>query len=415
MATILFLSAETMGDALGAIGRSFQPLFAEFGHDLLEINFAKPGAVEQLNASLQRGNISFAFAFVGMGADMKGTTSSGAVLNLWDHYGIPFISLYGDTPAYFFDRHVMPTQFCASMYAFPEHARFRRQLPAIQGLIGTSPPGVMESIPKGSIDFKTKEQGRLLFLKNGNDPDQLVSEWRQALPSAIFLMMMDVADELVRKMPESNGNDIDQQVCRYFDARGLDVSNAVRLRLFFVAQLDDYLRRVKSNLMARVLMDFPIDMYGHNWGHMDFSRKRIRFTPGGDYTQSAALIKNALGMLDMSPNTSLAPHERPLRAFGSYTLCLTNEQEFFTANVRHADEFSFTFDADSLRNLITEVIGNPKRFVELGVQVSEAFRQTFPASRFAELLIEIADVLRFVQRGRPGTLQPYFAWPPQSI
>ena len=415
MATVLFLSGTTMGDALGAIGRSYAPAFAEFGHDLVELNFTQPDAIDHLNSILQQGNVEFAFAFVGMGADMSGTTPTGEAVNLWEHYGIPFISLYGDTPAYFFDRHVMPTDLCASMYAFPEHSELRRQLPKVRGLIGNSPPGVMEPVPKISIDFKQKERGRLLFLKNGNDPDRLVAEWREALPSATFLMLMEVADALVQQMPTSNGSDIDAEVRRYFEGRGLDMSHVVHLRLFFVAQLDDYLRRVKSNLITKVLMDFPVDMYGHNWEHLDFSGKRINFTAGGDYTKSAPMIRSALGMIDMSPNTGRAPHERPLRAFGSYTLCVTNRQEFFGTHIPYADDFSFTFAADAIRARIADVIANPKRYVEMGIAVSEAFRQKFPPSQFFELLLDTAALLRFVRRGRAAPLQPYFVWPPKSV
>jgi hypothetical protein len=404
-----------MGDALGSIGRSFGPLFSEFGHDLAEINFKAEGASKRLNDHLQQSDIAFAFAFVGMGADIHVTSPEGEKLNVWETFKIPFLSLYGDTPAYFFDRHVMPSPWCATLYAFPEHAAFRARLPKAPSIIGVSPPGPMEPVAKKDVDFRKKEQGRLLFLKNGNDPEELVAQWRESLSTNVFLMLMEVAADLVTSMANDNGSNIDERVRRYFESRGLDVEGAIKLRLFFVAQLDDYLRRVKSNLLAKVLMDFPVDMFGHNWSHLDFSNRRIRFTPGGDYTKSAPMIRDALGMIDMSPNTDLAPHERPLRSFGSYTLCLTNRQSFFERNVKFADDFSFRFDAGEISAKVADVIAHPKRYVEVGANAAEDFRQKHPSSRFAELLLDTAATVRLVNGGRPGELQRYFAWPPASL
>jgi hypothetical protein len=156
-------------------------------------------------------------------------------------------------------------------------------------------------------------------------------------------------------------------------------------------------------------------MFGYNWDHLDFSGKRINFTAGGDYTRSAPMILESLGMIDMSPNTTLQPHERPLRAFGMFTLCLTNEQEFFRNNVVGSDAFSFTFDADSIRSKVADVIAHPKRYVEVGIEAAESFRSKFPRLRFAEFLVEIAATLRLAAGPRPAALQPYFAWPPSQL
>ncbi len=415
MATIVFLSGQSMGDALGAIGRSFSQTFEDLGHGLREIGLHNPNWVDELNTAIQTSSVEFVFSFVGMGADIAATTGEGKAVNFWEGLNIPFISLYGDSPAYFFDRHVLPSHLCASMYAFPEHAALRKALPNVRGLIGVSPPGPLDTVSRSSLNFKVKERARLLFLKNGNDPSQLITQWQEALPTAVFLMLMEIAGELVGKLPTSNGDDIDTRVCAYFKGRGLDIDNAVRLRLFFIAQLDDYLRRIKSNLLAKVLMEFPVDMYGHNWEHLDFAGKKINFTAGGDYTRSGSMIRESLGMIDMSPNTSLGAHERPLRAFGAYTLCLTNHQEFFANNVAHAGDFTFSFDAESIRGKVADAIAHPKRYVEIGAEAAEDFRRKYPSSRFAELLLETASTLKFANGGRPGQLQPYFAWPPSSI
>jgi hypothetical protein len=111
----------------------------------------------------------------------------------------------------------------------------------------------MDDTLASRIDFRAKVGGKLLFLKNGNDPEQLVQVWRNALPLNVFLLLTELSGHLVSQIATTTSVDLDRVVCAYFRDRGLDVDAMVSLRLFFVAQLDDYLRRVKSTSIAEVL------------------------------------------------------------------------------------------------------------------------------------------------------------------
>src|SRR5438046_7141912 len=120
MSAVVFLSGQTMGDALGATGRAFRRVFESLGHEFLEVNLAAPNAVQLLDQTINALPIEFVFSFVGMGAYLGGKGADGRETNLWEALGVPFISLNGDSPAYFFDRHVMPGRTFACMYGFPE-------------------------------------------------------------------------------------------------------------------------------------------------------------------------------------------------------------------------------------------------------------------------------------------------------
>ena len=126
-------------------------------------------------------------------------------MNLWQTIGVPFVSLYGDSPAYFFDRHVLPGHGFASLYAFPEHYEMRKRLPDIKGLLGTLPAVSVDPVSKSALNFASKERGKLLFLKNGNNPDELLSVWRKSLSETQFLMMMDLAGELATQTTHRPG------------------------------------------------------------------------------------------------------------------------------------------------------------------------------------------------------------------
>jgi len=410
MSAIVFLTGQTMGDACGSSGRSLSSEFHHLGYEFLEVDLTKPNPLVPLDEIIKSKRIEFAYSYVGICNDLAAATSDGKTANLWEALGVPFVSLYGDSPAYFFDRHVVPGSGFASLYAFPEHCEVRKRLPRVQGALGTLPPVAVEPVAKTALNFSAKRQGKIVFLKNGNDPNKLLAQWREDLSEIQFLMMMDLAGELAVKLHTQVPNDIDRLVCEYFRDRGLDIDALLNLRVFFVAQLDDYCRRLKSTLIAESLLDLPIEVHGFNWDHVNFANRRARLIPMADYSASRGLIREALAVIDMSPNTEVVPHDRCRRSIGSYTLCLTNAQQCFKRFARHS-EFSYQLEKGSLQHLVSEVLAHPSRHVDLGVEIAEAYREGEAPNATAQRMLEAAAAIRLERSPRFNGLQNYFSWP----
>lgn len=404
-----------MNDALGSGGRALAGVFEPFGYTFIEIDLSRSDAFQFLDETIKSHPIECVMSHVGMAADVTAQTSDGREVNYWAANHLPFISFYGDSPAYFFDRHVMAGPGFACFYAFPEHSAFRKALPNRKGLIGNTPLRLMDDTLASRIDFRAKVGGKLLFLKNGNDPEQLVQVWRNALPLNVFLLLTELSGHLVSQIATTTSVDLDRVVCAYFRDRGLDVDAMVSLRLFFVAQLDDYLRRVKSTSIAEVLKKFPVEIHGYNWEHVDFSGGSAKYVAGGDYTASRQRIQGSLGLIDMSPNTEIHPHDRVLRAFGLHTLCLTNEQAFFKQHFERWKDFTFRFDNESLEDRLADVLSHPGRFVELGMENAATFRRKFDSEAFARTIVDVAACLRLATGARPPGMQEFFAWPPAKL
>ncbi|MCC7328066.1 MAG: hypothetical protein IT521_14820 [Burkholderiales bacterium] len=415
MSTVIFLSGKSGNDALGAAGRAHRRLYEDLGHEFVEVNFGDPASQELFNRTISKGSIEFAFATMGMGADLKAATPDGREVNLWEAAQIPYLSLNGDSPAYYFDRHVSTSPWHACLYYYPEHLELRKRFDPKAGLHGIVPPMPFDMVDRSEVDFDRKAQGKLLFMKNGNDPAKLVASWREAMPADTFIMLVDLAGELAADLDGPAGSDIDAIVTASFLGRGWDISEFARLRLFFIAQLDDYLRRVKSTMVADAIADFPVQIQGMNWEHMDFSGRRATYIKGGDYSASRQQIIDSLGLIDMSPNTQRAPHDRPMRAFGLWTLCLTNRQSFFEQNFSRASEFTYRFDKGNLQELITAVLAHPKRYMELGQDVAEQFRKGRRPEAFAEYMVATAGHVRLACGPRLPGLQDYFGWPPATL
>lgn len=410
--SILFISGTSANDALGAAGRAHQALYESLGYRFVEINFASREANDLLNRTLQDGPIELAYSAMGMGADIRVSRTDGTEGNLWETLGVPYLSLKVDSPAYYFDRHVMRSPWHAALYLYPEHLEFRKRLPLTPALYGLTPTVPFDSVNPRDVDFGVKAGGKLLFLKNGNDPEKLVQGWRAAMPPATFELLTELAAELAGAIAKESGCDIDRSVTAMFRSRGWDLSECLNLRLFFVAQLDDYLRRIKSVLIADAIADFPVVIQGVNWEHFDFAGRQATYVKGGDYTRTRQQIIEALGVIDMSPNTQLAPHDRPMRALGLYTLCLTNKQRFFDEEFPDADRFTFRFDRDELQAMVSDVLAHPARYVELGRAAGEHFQRNRRWEDYAQFMLDTAGHVRLMCGPRPSGLQDYFVWPP---
>jgi len=228
-------------------------------------------------------------------------------------------------------------------------------------------------------------------------------------------VLLDLASELENHLDDPAGNQIDDLVTRYFRENDLDIDNLTKLRLFFIAQLDDYLRAVKGTRMVEALLDLPVQIRGNNWGHVDFTGKRATYIDECDYIKTIGLIRTALGVIDMSPNTSSRPHDRVMRAWGSHTLCLTNEQEFLNG-LPHQDQISFRFDKQCLQDKVAKILDDRDAAVEMGVEVAEAYRRAHPPEQMMIKMLECASLVRLNNLSqRPEGFQDFFVWPPRQL
>ena len=418
MSAVIFFTGSSRGDAFKAMSESYKSAFEQQGYTFIQVDQRDPqNLFNTLNHTLENYAVEFAFSFMNCGSTLVGTDENGKRTNLWQGANIPFLSLMGDSPAYYFDLHITHAANHACLYGFPEHEVFRRRLlPHLtNGFIGAFQPLLFNPVDITALDFKTKADGSLFFLKNGNDPRQLWDSW-DVLPSRPRIALREMASYLRADLANPLGNQLDDIVTAYCKGAGFDLSTLLKLRLFFVAQLDDYYRRLKSTMMGEALMDFPVHIVGENWEHLDFVGKTVLHTNRCDYKESHKIIQQSLGIIDMSPNTSLAPHDRACRAAAAHTLCLTNEQEYFRNSFAHHEQFSFHFDRESFRDKVADVIARPKHYIEVGIEAAATFWAVSPPNAAIQQLIDLAGVIRFDQRrDRVLELPNYFVWPPQSL
>jgi hypothetical protein len=412
---VLFLSGSTRGATLENVGRSLGRDFGALGLGFHEISLTDQEHFLENLRKVKFEEVKLVYSWVSMGLGIKLRSQDGSEVDLWDDIRLPFITFHGDSPAYFFDRHVVPDSKFVSIYGFDEHRDLRKRLPHVNGPLDVVWPPTLDEIPIEQLDFDKKKNGKILFLKNGKDPARLRQLWASCLGPRPLQAIHDLASELESNLDNPANNQIDDLVARYFNENGFDIERLLKLRLFFIAQLDDYLRALKCTRMAEALMDLPVEIRGNNWEHLDFTGKKATYIDECDYTKSIGLVRESLGLIDVSPNTVTRPHDRLMRAYGAHTFCLTNEQKFLQ-ELPHFDRLTFRFEKENLQQQVAYLLNHQAAALEMGVEIAEAYKVKHPRIATVTKLLEYSSFVRLDNLPqRPAGSQDFFVWPPARL
>jgi len=178
---VLYLSGMTRGGTLEGIGRAFAPVLKEMDIELVEISLFDLDPLLRLLQGPDVSSIRFVLTWAGMGMDISAQHKD-LKINVWKEVGIPLITLHGDSPCYFFDRHRVPGNEFISLYGFAEHCEMRTRLPHRNGPIGIALPTLLDELALEDMDVQLKRHGTLLFLKNGRNPAAIRQMWVSGLP-----------------------------------------------------------------------------------------------------------------------------------------------------------------------------------------------------------------------------------------
>jgi len=373
--------------------------------DLMQATWPNP----PLEALFAANQVRYGVGWGGVGWDAV-LMPKGHTLNAWASMRKPFFKLIGDHPAYFLDLNLSPHPTFINTYAFTEHRDFFSRHLKPQGYGSVLALQQMDPLDPDQLDFKAKQNGKIYFLKNGNDPERLRRDWRARLPESVAAGLLAMSEDLRSTLGAERAWRLDDLIISHFAAQGLDITQKVKFLAFHIAQLDDYMRRVKSTMIAESLLDFPIEVHGECWDHIDFSGRRAKLVPFGDYAISRQLIAESLAVIDMAPNTQQQPHERYIRCASRHTLCLTNRNAYLEREFEPLGQPLFEFTPDSIRATVNAVLEEPARHVQIGREIGAEFKRRYSPTGIVDQLEMIADQIS-VQEGEDPQIQPFFIWP----
>lgn len=409
---ILCFTAASEGDALKELVYWGAAPLKRQASGIAVLNMLDKEDRAQLPALLEK-PLWFAMSHFGIGQDFT-ISRNGKEFNLWEYFGIPFLRVYGDLPAYFPDRHVRRFRNTINNYYDRSQVEFYKRWFRNGAICSVLPPVIYNPLPLDEVDVQAKLAGKIVFPKNGNSPDQLIDYWRSSLPRSLAACLESIAEECTAKDQINRMPVLDERVLAHYRNRGIDLEADPMIVCFLVAQIDDFIRRVKSTLIVRAIMDLPVVIRGRFWEHLDFHGKRAVLDPDSDYSRTAPVIDRAPAVIDMSPNTLATPHDRICRAAGRGTAFLTNRQDFLDVFERPGS-FSFDFEVESIRACVEYHVEHPQQAVELGFEQARIFRQAYPEEKYAEALRSVIQLAAFRMGERPPGTQNYVDFPSQLI
>ena len=409
---VLVFSGAGANNAVRGMMTEFGNALSAHGLSIVHISFDQ-SELEYAVQLMGRGEVSFALTWLGAGQELSGTDArDGREVNVWETTRVPLVKIHADHPAYFSDRHRDTPSNSVHLYMAAEFIEFRRRwLRDVRSLTALIPPWPIAPIARTDVDLGKRRSGKLVFLKNGNSPRELRHLWHERLTPAVAGLVDAMADEILPIGLRPGKLLIGDFVAGFIARHGVDPESAVPLLPFFTAQLDDYLRRIKSEMIATALLDFPVIVQGDLWEHVDFAGRRARLVPGEDFMASRRVFADELGVIDMSPNMDSEPHDRVQRAAGSYSLVLSNRQGWIAEEFPGLEDLTFEFDPASIKARIAAVLAQPQRYLELGVAFGERFREVHPVEAFCRRVVELAELAALQCAAEKPPIQPFFIWP----
>jgi len=361
--------------------------------------------------TVSSGRVKFALTYLGIGQDLEVDTSRQERRNLWEFFNIPLLKLQGDSPAYYLDRHRDFPATTINLYQCEEFLEFHQAIfPESKCLSLLCDPWAISDHEERDIDFSLRERGELVFIKNGGSPDDLIALWESRLAKEVCLQLLELAHEVVAVGLQPGRLDLPGMVTSYLLGKQIDVRSDPALVCFYVAQLDDYLRRVKSTIVAKALLSCPVVIQGSHWDHLDTRGAKATLRPSRDFASTESIFMTELGIIDLSPNVDTCGHDRMMRAAGTYAFALSDKNTWLQNLLPALHDRAFTYDPEGVRSAVDAVLKDPAACIELGRSYGRAFRQRYDGLAFVEQLCEAAEMTRLRHASPKPQLQPYLVW-----
>ncbi|QDQ26263.1 hypothetical protein FNU76_07760 [Chitinimonas arctica] len=411
--TVIILSGAGSGDAINGMMTSLAVLIGEQGvrTEYFDVSKWQVEDIERFSRAIESGTILFALTYLGVGQDFSAAGPDNQPINIWEHFNIPLIKLHGDSPAYFLDRHADFPANSVNLYVSEEFTAFHRwMLPNSKAISACCDPWLVADVAREQVDFQRKKQGKLIYIKNGGSVDELTRMWREKLAPRMAEQLLELAEFCKPAALSAQTFPSHEIVANYLADQKIDIRGMKDIVRLYVAQLDDYMRRIKSTMIAKALLPFPVLIQGANWDHLDMSNAQARIVETVDFHACNTVIQDALGIIDMSPNVNNSCHERMMRAAGLYTFGLTNKSNWLEGVMPALNERAFDFSEESIQASVSQALADPEACIDLGRRFGDAYRQRYQPAEFFNHLVRLSEYARLIHAKEKPELQSFYAW-----
>jgi tetratricopeptide (TPR) repeat protein len=395
--TVIVLSTVGENDAINVIMTAIAGHCRRIGYLVEYFDMSKHNSEDSARfmATLSSGRTKFCLTYLGVGQDLEVGNAGGITRNLWEHFEVPLVKIHGDSPAHYFERHKDKPGNAINVYFCEEFIDLHEEIFGHGQCISIlSDPCLIYDFSEEEIDFSARRKGTLYFLKNGADPAKLQAVWREKMPREIGRQLLSLASEVLSASLKPGKLRLQDTIKSYLASQRIDIRDDGRLLCFYIAQMDDYVRRVKANMVVQALLKCPVVIQGANWGHLDMSRAVAKVMPAQNAETNALIYRSQLGVIDMSPNMDVGCHDRMVRAAGTYSFALTNRCSWLENLFPELNDVGYSFDQEYIRGAVNDALRQPERCIELGREYGRRFRIRYRTEDFVAKLATVAEMTR---------------------
>jgi len=352
---------------------------------VVEVDLSAADWQNRLQVALNSTGVRFVVSLTGVGLHL---VSNGT--NLWQQLRIPVFCLHFDHPAYFGARHQNLPANVALGYMHHDHAIFQREFVKAPNLVTSIDFGIPDPPPGPSPAARSNEP-KVVFAKTGNDPRELEAHW-QAKP-VLARLIHDVLDEVGLNSCGAYPAAIQKVTA----AHRLEIQPFDKLSRFLIAQIDDYVRRRKSTLIATALKPFPVDVYGSRWDHVSGDSGRARFHGAIDYAEFERKTAGAVASITINPNIAMGAHDRFFTALGAGVMPVSDRNPFIAAKFPTLLPFTFTFEDGALEAVLEEIFTHPRETIEAARAARAAAMPQLSTRETARHITNCIDLLEYFE------------------
>ena len=315
---VLILGGATAYNRIGFFNRELERVISTSGWDVFHLNIDD---AEAFNTTLRQvmnvypERIAMCLSFSGFGTEIGDTSDNG---NLWQRLKIPMLSFMLDHPAYYLSRHKSPSPAILRIYPNRDFLEFHRD--------HVKSPYRTTYIPFGAMTYgkephrrqpKKDETPLIIFPKTGCDPQTLRGPWKH-LPR---IMQRVINESIDHYWGGTRSGSVSHSVLAVADAVGMELRNDLTLFTFFIAQVDDYIRKSKVDILARKLLQTPVKIYGAGLEYLDATNAKAQILSPIEYDQLIEKFGESMAIISMNQNIDDECHDRPYSALDQ-GLCL---------------------------------------------------------------------------------------------
>jgi hypothetical protein len=389
----LILGGSTAYNSIGFFNSELARVIRTAGLDVVFLNI---NDIHEFNNILRQTmadypeRIAMCISFSGFGTEIGDTSDNG---NLWQRLKIPMLSIMLDHPAYYISRHNSPTPAVMRIYANRDFLEFNRDYLRPKYRTAYLPFGAMTyGRQPHKREPKKTETPLIIFPKTGSNPDTLREPWK-ILPRLMQRILNESIEHYWGETTRSGA--VSNSVLAAADAAGLELRNDLTLFTFFIAAIDDYIRKFKVDVIARKLLPLPVKIYGDGLNYLDTTNARAQILPPVEYDKLIEIFDESLAIISMNQNIDDECHDRPYSALGTGCMPITDINPWWEKNYPTLMPYSYDFRNRDITMAIQKVSDDPETTANIAWSESQRQCQKRTFDMMVIDLLELALTHRY--------------------